>query len=282
MTWRGLMIASALILLSFSAGIAHASDKPFGAWVAEFKEKAVAAGVPTLVVESAFANVTPDDYVIELDRKQPEGTVTFTKYISNTVTKRRINEGRMLLEDNRALLTKIAKTYQVEPRFIVALWGIETDYGVNQGNFSVINSLATLAYEGRRAELFERELLAALQILAQGHINQFDLLGSWAGAMGNCQFMPSSYLKFAVDWDQDGVADIWHNKADTFASIANYLHQSGWVEGAGWGKAGGEMYPGTPEEGGFTTTSNYDVILKWNRSRYFATAVGLLSDALGI
>lgn len=284
MTWRGLVVGLTLVVLSITAGAAHAQTKPFGMWVEQFTEKARSEGVSPDLVAQVFQNVTVDEYVIELDGRQPEDKLTFSKYKSNTVTPRRIREGQMLIEDHKELLTKISQEYDVEPRFIVALWGMETDYGVNTGNFSVIQSLATLAYEGRREELFTNELIAAFKILQTGHWNQFDLIGSWAGAMGNCQFMPSSYLKYAVDWDKDGKADIWHSLPDTFASIANYLHQSGWEKNIGWGKASTSphaIYPGTPEEGGYEVTSNFDVIMKWNRSRYFATSVGLLADALG-
>lgn len=284
MTWRGLMVASLLAVLSITASVAYANGKPFGVWVEKFSERAVNEGIPPELVADVFRNVTVDLYVVKLDRKQPEDKLSFSKYKSNTVSQRRINKGRVLLQEHAALLQKISDTYDVEPRFIVALWGMETDYGAHTGNFSVIQSLATLAYDGRREELFTSELIAAFKILQSGQFNQFDLVGSWAGAMGNCQFMPSSYLKFAVDWDKSGKADIWNSLPDTFASIANYLHQSGWKKGIGWGEpssAADAIYPGTPQEGGYRITSNYDVIMKWNRSRYFATSVGLLSDALG-
>jgi membrane-bound lytic murein transglycosylase B len=271
----GLVLAVAL-----PASLAFAQQQSFDSWLQGFSAKAQAQGIPQPVIDNAFKGLTVDDYVIKLDRKQPEGTITFTKYVSNAVNPRRVRQGREYMQNHRALLNQISQTYGVEPQIIIALWGIETDYGANTGNFSVIQSLATLAYEGRRAELFEKQLMAALQIIASGQWNQFDLIGSWAGAMGNCQFMPTSYQKYAVDWDKDGKADIWHSLPDTFASIANYLKTEGWQPNTGWGKRGGTMYPGKPEEGGFTTTSNYDVLLHWNRSRYFATSVGLLSDEL--
>lgn len=283
MTWRGLLVAMSLIVLSLSANMAVAADMPYEAWQRQFSEKALAEGIPQHVLDEAFRNITVDEYVISLDRKQPEDKLSYSKYVQNTVNAKRIAEGRMLLQDHRALLAQISEKYDVEPRFIVALWGMETDYGAHTGSFLVVQSLATLAYDGRRRELFEGELLAALKIIATGDWMVYDLVGSWAGAMGNCQFMPSSYRKFAVDWDKSGKADIWHSLPDTFASIANYLHQSGWKKGIGWGQrssAADAIYPGTPAEGGFAVTSNFEVIMKWNRSRYFATSVGLLSDQL--
>jgi membrane-bound lytic murein transglycosylase B len=270
-------------MLGISAGAARAGGDSFLDWQEQFSAKARNAGIPQQVINAAFANIEPDDYIIELDHKQPEDKLSFSKYQANTVNTRRIAEGRELMESNRVLLNRISEQYQVEPNIIVALMGMETDYGTRTGDYLVIQSLATLAYNGRRRDLFERELMDALTILAQGKLQMYDLVGSWAGAMGNCQFMPSSYLKYAVDYDGDGKADIWHSMPDTFASIANYLHQSGWQKGLGWGMrsvAPEAIYPGTPEEGGFLVTDNFNVIMKWNRSRYFATSVGLLSDQL--
>lgn len=285
MSWRGWMVAGLLVALSMSASVAHATNpRPFGLWQQDFAARAASEGIDPQLVEMVMRNVTVDEYVVKLDRKQPEDKLTYTKYRSNTVNPKRIARGRELLAEHRVLLSGIEKKYGVEPRFIIALWGMETDYGRHTGNFSVIQSLATLAYDGRREELFTNELLAAFRILQQGKLFQHDLIGSWAGAMGNCQFMPSSYLKFAVDADGDGKADIWNSLPDTFASIANYLSQSGWQHGIGWGKASSAadaIYPGTKEEGGFAVTPNFDVIMKWNRSRYFATSVGQLADAIG-
>ena len=284
MTWRGWMIAGWLLVLGTIAPAAHANTKPFGLWQQEFAARAEAQGISRELVLRTLQNVDVNDYVVKLDRKQPEDKLSFSKYRSNTVNARRIAKGRALLAEHATLLNQISAQYGVEPRFIIALWGMETDYGHHTGNFSVIQSLATLAYDGRREELFTNELLAAFRILQEGKLHDYELIGSWAGAMGNCQFMPSSYLKFAVDWDRDGKADIWNSLPDSFASIAHYLSGSGWKHGLGWGVAStapDAIYPGTKDEGGWQVTSNYDVIMKWNRSRYFATSVGLLSDALG-
>lgn len=278
--WRGMVLAGGLCLLS---ACAQAGGESFSAWREQFSARAREAGITQSVVNHALADVEPQEYIISLDRKQPEDKLAYSKYVANTVNPRRIAEGRELMNENRDLLESIAQTYQVEPRFIVALMGMETDYGRHTGDYPVIDSLATLAYDGRRRDLFEGELIAALRIVQSGQWTEAELIGSWAGAMGNCQFMPSSYLKFAVDWDRDGKADIWNSLPDTFASIANYLHSSGWQRGIGWGKASSgpnAIYPGEKEEGGFEVTSNFDVIMKWNRSRYFATSVGMLADEL--
>ena len=284
MKWRGLMVLCALAVLGIMAGVAHAQEMTFGQWQDSFAARARAAGVPQAVIDQNIAPLQPDDEVIALDHKQPEDKLSFSDYVKHTVNARRIAKGRELMAENHALLHKVAKTFDVEPRYIVALWGMETDYGAHAGNYSVLQSLATLAYDGRRRDLFEDELIDALKIINGGQWSSDDLVGSWAGAMGNCQFMPSSYLKYAVDFDGDGKADIWNSLPDSFASIANYLHQSGWVRGIGWGQASDAddaVYPGEKEEGGYAVTSNYAVLLKWNRSRYFATSVGLLADQLG-
>lgn len=326
MTWRGLLISTMLILLSLSVPLAYAqlplNAKPFGLWLEEFKAEAIRAGIPGKVAEDALAGIAPDERVVELDQRQPEDKVSFGQYSAGIVSNRRVKEGRQHFKQYEALLQKISAQYHVPPHYIIALWGIETHYGSNKGNFQVIPSLATLAYEGRRAEFFRRELLNALVMLRDQKMLADTLIGSWAGAMGHCQFMPSSYLKYAVDWDGDGHKDIWNSLPDAFASIANYLHQSGWQEDVSWGrqvlppqdlklveadlyapkpmdywrKRGvanldgtplkGDvkslylMYPGTPEEGAWLVTENYHVLLKWNRSRYFASSVGMLADEI--
>jgi membrane-bound lytic murein transglycosylase B len=188
------------------------------------------------------------------------------------------------------LLHRIGDAHGVPPGIIVALWGIESEYGTKMGTYSVIGALATLAYNGRRPKYFRSELLAALKILAQGHITPERMVGSWAGAMGQCQFMPSSFLAMAADGDGDGKRDIWGSRADVFASAANYLRKSGWRSGLRWGEEitgqpttpappGGRIV--RPEGAGgrvYRATANFNVIRRWNPSDYFALAVGLLSD----
>lgn len=208
----------------------------FRSWLAAFQAEALGRGIRQAVLDRAFAGVTPNPRVVELDRRQPEGRVGFSDYLNRTVTTERIAEGRRLMALHRTLLGRIGRAYGVSPHLIVSLWGIETSFGTNTGGFSVIRSLATLAFEGRRAELFRAELLAALQILQQQRFTAEMLTGSWAGAMGQCQFMPSSYLKFAVDQDGDGHPNLWTSTADVFASTANYLGQLGWRSDQGWGR----------------------------------------------
>lgn len=234
----------------------------FELWLADFRAQAAAQGISPEVLQASLAGVEFSEKVIELDRKQPEHKVTIEEYLQKTISQRRIKNGRGQLAENQELLREIERKYQVPADIIVSLWGMETSYGENAGGFNVINSLATLAYEGRRSEFFRLELLNALWIVEAGDVAPEDFTGSWAGAFGQCQFMPSSFLKYAVDYDGDGRRDIWGTNADIFASIANYLHSEGWNKN------------GVVEEG----SNNFNVLLKWNRSRYFATAVGKLAQ----
>jgi membrane-bound lytic murein transglycosylase B len=303
--------------------LAMATDPArFNQWLAGAKSEAKARGVRPEIVDQAFAGFNgPIDRIIRLDQKQPEGTITWPTYRERVITDARIREGRELYAQHKPLLTEISQRYGVPPQYIVALWGIETSYGKITGGFSVVHALATLAYDGRRADFFRTEMMEALTILNEGHIAPDSMLGSWAGAMGQCQFMPSSFRRMAVDYNGDGRRDIWQSLPDVFASIANYLSKSGWSATQSWGarvelpanfnmnlqgretkktaaewQALGVKRPGggsiadmagrlsvvipTGSPHAFLTTSNYDVIMKWNRSTYFATAVGQLADAI--
>lgn len=223
---RFIGLGALLMLLATAPISAQAED--FNSWLESFKIKAQRQGISEATLREAFIDLEPDDSVIALDRKQPEGQITLEKYLKNTISARRVRIGRAMLRENAAVLSEISKRYGVQPKYIVALWGIESDYGNYQGNFSVVQSLATLAFEGRRADFFATELMAALRIMEKEGISRDELTGSWAGAMGNCQFMPSTYLRYAVDASGDGKRDIWHSEVDTFASIANYLSSLGW------------------------------------------------------
>ncbi len=234
------MIAGALLLPSGIATVpvrARADIAAFQAWLTEFKSEAMAQGISPATLDAAFFNVFgPIERVIELDRSQPESRLTLDEYLVKVVSIQRIEKGRTLLAENRVLLDSIGAKFGVQPRFIVALWGIETDYGRVTGGYSVIGSLATLAYEGRRADFFRSELLQALWIVQEGHIDPYNMTGSWAGAMGQSQFMPSSFNAYAFDYDGDGRRDIWGTLPDVFASIANYLASFNWRGDQTWGR----------------------------------------------
>jgi len=298
------------------------ANASFADWLQGVRQEAAARGVSQQTLDQALGGLEPDQKVLDLDRSQPEFTITFAQYRARTVTKQRVDQGRNLLDEYRPLLDKIAVTYGVQPPFIVALWGVESDFGRFTGGYSVIKSLATLAYGSTRQQMFRDELIYALIILQDKNITPDAMTGSWAGAMGQSQFMPSSYLKYAVDYTGDGRRDIWTDQADVFASIANYLASNGWRRDQTWGRpvrlppgmaesligwkndrpmrewqalglrnADGSDLPATdepvalvapdgPTGPGWLTTSNYKIIMKWNRSTYFATSVGLLADAI--
>lgn len=313
-----LLVAAAAL----AGGPAGAASQSFESWVAALRQEARGRGISAATLDAALAGVRPIPRVIELDRKQPEFTLTFQQYVERVVPQGRIDKGRQLLAENRALLETISRKYGVPARYIVALWGVETDFGRITGGFPVIAALATLAYDGRRSAFFRTELLHALRIVEDGHIDAKAMIGSWAGAMGQSQFMPSSFVAYAVDHNGDGRRDIWGTKADVFASIANYLSRSGWNEEQTWGRAvqlpdgfdrrladgrtrkpleawrdlgvrradGGELprrdlraalvLPTDSMTPAYLAYDNFEVILKWNRSTYFAIAVGRLADAL--
>jgi membrane-bound lytic murein transglycosylase B len=232
-------LAAGAASVPFAGGMlrpALAADQDFPTWLAGFRQEAIAAGIRAGTLDAAFAGVAPLPRVLELDQRQPETTITFDTYISRVVSDARIQAGRQHLADDRELLTEIGAKYGVQPRFIVALWAIETDFGRVQGDYPIVASLATLAYDGRRGAFFRKELIAALKILDQGHIRPDELRGSWAGAMGQTQFMPSTFLAYAVDYAGTGKQDIWHDKRDALASIANYLANLGWQGDYTWGR----------------------------------------------
>lgn len=229
-------LLGALSLIAFLHGPASAQTSSFNSWLQNFKQEARSRGITDATLQSAFQNLQPIQRVVELDRKQPEKKIGFDQYQRNVLTEKRVAEGRRLLQENWDTLRKIEDQYGVQAQYVVALWGMETSYGKNTGGFDIIGSLATLAWEGRRGEYFRGELLKALAILQGGHVRREDFKGSWAGAMGQVQFMPSSWQRFAVDYNGDGHKDIWTTKTDAFASAANYLSGSDWVYGQRWGR----------------------------------------------
>ncbi|ALP53068.1 lytic transglycosylase [Candidatus Tenderia electrophaga] len=231
--WQGLTRVFLFVLV---CGSAMANQQSFEQWRDEVRQEALEQGISPQTFERAFRDVAPIPRIVELDRKQPEFTLTLEEYVSRVVPQRRISLGKKKLAENRALLEQVAAEYGVQPRFLVAFWGIETDFGRLTGGFSVIAALTTLAYDGRRAEFFRDQLLDALQILEQGHIEPDQMTGSWAGAMGQAQFMPSTFRAYAVDFDGDNKIDLWRSKADVFASAANYLAEVGWDNDQTWGR----------------------------------------------
>lgn len=311
------------ILLLALPMAAHAGEAGFTRWLAAFRQDARRQGISAAVLAGTLDKVRYLPQVIRLDHRQPERLISFRRYQARIVTPARIARGRLLYARYHRVLRSVGRRYGVSPRIIVALWGIETDFGVNTGGFLVVDALATLAYDGRRGDYFRTELLDALRIIDRHHFTRMQLRGSWAGAMGQSQFMPSSYLKYAVAYSGTGRADIWTNPADVLASTAHYLTAIGWTGGETWGRpvrlppgfnrhaagsdrrrsldewrrVGIEEPDGRSLPGGRRTASlvlpdgrggaaflvygNYQALLNWNHSTYFAITVGLLADRIG-
>lgn len=229
-----------LITVGLGTGVtaapARAAETAFDVWLEDFRREASVAGISAATLEAALRDVAPIERVVELDRRQPEYTQTFWNYLDKRVTPERIARGRELLAKHRELLSRVQARYGVQPRFLVAFWGLESNFGAYTGGFPVIGALATLAYDERRSEFFRAELLNALRILDAGHITPEAMQGSWAGAMGQVQFMPSTFVRHAVDFDGDGRRDIWNSLPDIFASAANYLSRIGWQGDVIWGR----------------------------------------------
>jgi membrane-bound lytic murein transglycosylase B len=208
----------------------------FAAFVAELKDEAVRRGISEAVAARALDGLTPLPVVVARDRGQAEAVLSIDTYVRRRLTPATIRRARRMAETHRALLEKVGKAYGVQPRYLVAVWGLESNFGGFTGVRPTVQALATLAFDGRRGDLFRNELFDALRIADKGHMDLERLKGSWAGAMGQPQFMPSSYLRYAEDFDGDGRRDIWSNQADVFASIANYLKAYGWDADATWGR----------------------------------------------
>jgi len=303
-------------------------DVAFPVWLEAARQEALRRGISEATLAQAFAGLTPNPRVVELDGKQPEFSQTFWRYLDNAVSETRVNRGRALMQQNAGLLRGLEARYGVPGRYLVAFWGIETDFGRNTGDFSVVRSLATLAYDGRRGAYFRGEMFDALTILEHRDTDNAHMTGSWAGAMGQAQFMPSAFLKYAVDQDGDGRRNIWTSVPDALASVANYMKSSGWETSRGWGyevrlpprfdaalasldtdasetvkssaqwaaagvrRADGGPLPGSDGPSAlilpagiagpaFLVSGNYRTILKYNRSTFYAIAVGYLADRLG-
>ncbi len=231
-----IMVVCFLSLAHSSSSLAVAPESNFEGFVTTLKSEALGSGIPPQTLNVALTDVELVPRVIELDRRQLKPTLSLAEYLGRVMADNRIINGRKKLMENRALLESIAMRYGVQPKVLVALWGVETDFGRITGRFPVIDSLVTLIYEGRRSSFFRKELMHALRILDEGHISVEEMKGSWAGAMGQLQFMPSTFCRFAVDFDNDGRADIWKSNEDAFASAANYLSQSGWIRDQTWGQ----------------------------------------------
>ncbi|KTC68811.1 lytic murein transglycosylase [Legionella birminghamensis] len=299
----------------------YANQQSWSSWVAGVREEALSQGIPASLFDQAFADIhEPSRQVKSLARSQPEHRLTFSKYLNTRADAYRIAMGKKNYQKNKALLDQVGQSFGVDPCFIVSFWGMETSYGTYMGDFPVIKSLATLAYDSNRQDFFRKQLMLALHIVNDGHVSLKDFKGEWAGASGQPQFLPSSWVEYAVDYDGDGRKDIWKAKADVFASIANYMKKNGWQTGEPWaihvrlpanfdksleGKTtvklasewnamGVRTTDGKPlpyqnleasivqPNGGpvFLAFPNYKMILRYNNSIYYAGAIGYMADKI--
>jgi len=239
-----MIIKTIALSLLISLSINHSSmakkieltEEGFAKYVVKLKAEALAKGFNQALIDESFSKVKFHKRAVKADRSQPENVETLDTYLPKRVPKWKVEKARALYKEHKVLLEQVGEKYQVQPRFIVALWGLETNFGKFTGGYNVVSALSTLAYEGRRETFFKKQLMAALTILDEGHISSDDMKGSWAGAMGQNQFMPTSFLAYAVDGDGDGKKDIWQNQADIFSSMANYLQKEGWSDELTWGR----------------------------------------------
>jgi peptidoglycan lytic transglycosylase B len=277
------------LLLTASLTTVAAAPGSFQTFLAALRSDARRAGISPATLDRAFAGVQPNQKVLDRDRHQPEFTMTWAQYRALLITDQRITNGRLAYQQNRQLFGRVQDRFGVEPGVILGIWGLESSFGTGMGDFHVIEALATLAWDGRRTSFFRGELMAALHILDHGDVTPAHMLGSYAGAMGQPQFMPSSYLRYAVDFEGNGKRDIWTSKPDVLASIANYLEQSGWQGGQPWGRQlvapqpgmqGKLLQPDGPGGETFVVYPNFNAIRRYNPSDFYALAVGLLGDAV--
>ena len=256
--FRGLLFFSLL----FSASVSLAQEQSFDEWLEELRAEALGLGISEATLDAALTLVEePIPRVLELDKSQPEFVQTFAGYMRNRLSDARIERGKSLLVEYKDLFNRIQQQYGVQPHYLVSFWALESNFGDFTGGFSVVNALATLAYDPRRSDFFRNELLTALRIIEEGHIPVEQMSGSWAGAMGQCQFMPSTFYTYARDGDGDGRVDIWNSVPDVFASAANYLSQNGWQSDERWGR---EVI--LPDDFDFTLTGTgiRKTVTQWN------------------
>lgn len=256
-------------------------------WVAAFRERARSQGISQTVLDAGFSNAGFLPGVVSRDRNQTEFTRTLEDYLAIAASDERVRNGRAAFQAHRGVLERLEQTYGVDAQIITAIWGLESSYGERRGNIPVFSSTSTLAFDGRRGRFFERQLMAALRILQNGDIPAPLMTGSWAGAMGHTQFIPTSYEAYAVDFTGDGRRDIWSDDpSDALASAAAYLQQNGWTRGMRWGQevtngaASGRIIQ--PQAGGprFAVTDNFNVIKRYNNSDSYAIGVGHLADRI--
>ena len=296
----------------------------FKAWLQALRQEALVKGISKETLDKTLPFIKdPSPKIIKFDRNQPEFKLTFKQYLDRVAPRSRIKRGKRLFKKHKKLLKSIEKKYGVPGRYLVAFWGMETDFGRLTGGFNVLDALSTLAFDGRRSAYFRKELLNALIIIDAGHVEPKKMTGSWAGAMGQTQFMPSTFLSYATDFDGNGKINIWKSTADALASGANYLSSIGWQKDQTWGREvtlpdnmdkdlleldikkkiadwqalgvrriTGKDLPDVDIEASviqlddktgkaYMVYENYRAIMDWNKSKNFATAIGIMADRIG-
>ena len=260
----GALVAGAIFLAPASAALAAACGSGnFDSWLGDFKGEAAAKGISQQAIAAGLNGVTLDQSVLARDQSQRVFRQSFEEF-SGRMVPPRLARGASLMKQYGSVLARIEQSYGVPGEVLVAIWGLETDFGVNIGKFATIRSLATLAYDCRRSELFRAELMDALRIVERGDLVPSEMRGAWAGEIGQTQFMPSSYLKFAVDFDANGRRDLLRSAPDVLASTANYLASYGWQRGKDW-------EPGS---------ANFAVIQQWNKSEVYAKTIAYFASQL--
>jgi lytic murein transglycosylase len=261
--FRSFAVSAVLMMPGAPVHAVSCGTGSFQAWLDEFKNEAAAKGISQSAIVSGLSGVTLDQSVISRDRSQRVFSQSFEEF-SGRMVPPRLARGANMMKQYGSVLGRIEQSYGVPGEVLVAIWGLETDFGVNTGKFSTMRSLVTLAYDCRRAETFRSELMDALRIIERGDIAPADMRGAWAGEIGQTQFMPSSYLKYAVDFDGNGRRDLLHSAPDVLASTANYLAGYGWQRGKDW-------EPGS---------ANFAVIQQWNKSEVYAKTIAYFASQL--
>ncbi|THD54506.1 MAG: lytic murein transglycosylase [Bradyrhizobium sp.] len=260
---RAFAVSAVLAIPAAAAPAAPCGTGSFQAWLDDFKTEAAAKGISQTAIASGLNGVTLDQAVLSRDRSQKVFSQSFEEF-SGRMVPPRLTRGANMLKQYGSVLSRIEQSYGVPGEILVAIWGLETDFGVNTGKFPTIRSLATLAYDCRRAEMFRGELMDALRIIERGDLAASEMRGAWAGEIGQTQFMPSSYIKFAVDFDSNGRRDLLRSAPDVLASTANFLASYGWQRGKDW-----EV--GSP---------NFVVLQQWNKSDVYAKTIGYFATQL--
>ncbi len=267
MTFVSTVMAIAISLSATAASAADCGEDAggFGAWVDRFKKQAAGQGISQSVLSAAFSGVSYDPNIVRLDRNQKSFKLSFEEFYARRAGPGLINRGRSLMRTHAATLARVEQRFGVPPAVVVAIWGLETNYGADtSGKFSIVRSLATLSYDCRRADFFRAHLMDAMRIVQRGDKTLGELRGGWAGEIGQTQFLPSGYVKYAVDFDGDGKRDLYRSIPDILASTANFLKGNGWRAGQPWG-------PGT---------ANYGVLRDWNRAEVYYRTIAVMSQKM--